>query len=62
MKQYRINPGHSFRMGDGQVKGHGEVIDLADDVAAANPGAVDEVKPAVEPAGGDAAPAEPTPT
>lgn len=52
MKQYRIRPGASFRMGDGSVKGPGDVIELADEVAAQHANAVDEVtdEAAAEPA------------
>lgn len=55
MKQYRIRPGHSFRLEDGSVAGPGDVIDLAEDVAAQNPGAVELVvqTPAQPPAQGD---------
>lgn len=43
MPRYRINPGRSFRMEDGSIKSAGEVIELGEDVAAANPGAAEPV-------------------
>lgn len=40
MKMYRINPGYSYRDGAGQVRGAGELIELADDVVALQPNSV----------------------
>jgi hypothetical protein len=43
MPLYRINPGRTVRMEDGTVKTGGEVIDLGDDIAAANPGVAERL-------------------
>jgi hypothetical protein len=40
MKMYRINPGYSYRDGAGNVRGAGELIELADDVVALQPNSV----------------------
>lgn len=39
-RQYRINPGYSYRDGQNVVRGAGEVIELAEDVVNLQPNSV----------------------
>tara|TARA_B100001105_G_scaffold254440_1_gene250302 strand:+ start:667 stop:855 length:189 start_codon:yes stop_codon:yes gene_type:complete len=40
MPKYVIQPGHTYRVDANTVKGPGDTIELADDVAALNPNSV----------------------